>query len=95
MANQCIAGLDVRGPSGVQPEWRERKTLGLIAKRVDGLSPERASGADYLPAPMDADPTRQDPYAWLRIPNFRRFILSLLTMNVATQLQAVVVSWQV
>ena len=44
---------------------------------------------------MTADPTRHDPYASLRIPNFRRFILSLLTMNVATQLQAVVVSWQV
>jgi MFS family permease len=36
-----------------------------------------------------------DPYASLRIPNFRWFIVSLLTMNVATQLQAVVVSWQV
>ena len=44
---------------------------------------------------MDAELTRHDPYASLRIPNFRRFILSLLTMNVATQLQAVVVSWQV
>jgi len=31
----------------------------------------------------------------LRIPNFRRFILNLLTMNVATQLQSVVVSRQV
>ena len=36
-----------------------------------------------------------DPYASLRIANFRWFIVSLLTMNVATQLQAVVVSWQV
>jgi hypothetical protein len=33
---------------------------------------------------------RHDPYASLRIPNFRWFIISLLTMNVATQLQAVV-----
>ncbi len=38
---------------------------------------------------------RYDPYASLRIANFRWFIISLLTMNVATQLQAVVVSWQV
>jgi MFS family permease len=44
---------------------------------------------------MDAVRARHDPYASLRIPNFRRFILSLLTMNIATQLQAVVVSWQV
>src|SRR3954452_17083947 len=38
---------------------------------------------------------RHDPYASLRIANFRWFIVSLLTMNVATQLQAVVVSWQI
>jgi MFS family permease len=44
---------------------------------------------------MTAAATRHDPYASLRIPNFRWFIVSLLTMNVATQLQAVVVSWQV
>jgi MFS family permease len=36
-----------------------------------------------------------DPYASLRIPNFQWFIVSLLTMNLATQLQAVVVAWQV
>src|SRR6476619_5258616 len=40
-------------------------------------------------------PTRHDPYAALRIPNFRWFVISLLTMTVATQIQAVVVSWQI
>jgi len=44
---------------------------------------------------MSVPVARHDPYASLRIPNFRWFIISLLTMNVATQLQAVVVSWQV
>jgi MFS family permease len=44
---------------------------------------------------MTPSSARHDPYASLRIPNFRWFIVSLLTMNVATQLQAVVVSWQV
>jgi MFS family permease len=45
---------------------------------------------------MTAAPAvRHDPYASLRIPAYRWFIISLLTMNVATQLQAVVVSWQV
>jgi MFS family permease len=44
---------------------------------------------------MAAPELPHDPYASLRIPNFRWFIVSLLTMNVATQLQAVVVSWQV
>jgi MFS family permease len=40
-------------------------------------------------------PIRHDPYATLRIPNFRWFITSLLTMTVATQIQAVVVAWQI
>jgi MFS family permease len=40
-------------------------------------------------------PPRHDPYASLRIPNFRWFIASLLAMTVATQIQAVVVSWQI
>jgi MFS family permease len=44
---------------------------------------------------MAVSPVRHDPYASLRVLNFRWFIASLLTMNVATQLQAVVVSWQV
>src|SRR5215208_6246362 len=40
-------------------------------------------------------PTRHDPYAALRILNFRWFISSLLAMTVATQIQAVVVAWQI
>jgi MFS family permease len=40
-------------------------------------------------------PIRHDPYASLRIGNFRWFISSLLAMTVATQIQAVVVSWQI
>jgi MFS family permease len=40
-------------------------------------------------------PSRHDPYASLRIPNFRWFISSLLAMTIATQIQAVVVSWQI
>ena len=40
-------------------------------------------------------PTSHDPYASLRIPNFRWFISSLLAMTIATQIQAVVVSWQI
>jgi MFS family permease len=41
------------------------------------------------------NPARHDPYASLRIPNFRWFVSSLLTMTIATQIQAVVVSWQI
>jgi MFS family permease len=38
---------------------------------------------------------RHDPYAALRIPNFRQFVASLMAMTVATQIQAVVVAWQI
>src|SRR5688572_22144272 len=38
---------------------------------------------------------RHDPYEALRVPNFRRFIASLMAMTVATQIQAVVVAWQI
>jgi MFS family permease len=40
-------------------------------------------------------PLRHDPYASLRIRNFRWFVSSLLAMTVATQIQAVVVAWQI
>ena len=36
-----------------------------------------------------------DPYASFRIADFRRFIVSLLTMTVGAQVQTLVVSWQI
>jgi MFS family permease len=36
-----------------------------------------------------------DPYASLRIPSYRWFILSTFTMTLAAQIQGVVVSWQI
>jgi MFS family permease len=36
-----------------------------------------------------------DPYAALRIKNYRWFIVSLLTMTISSQIQAVVVAWQI
>jgi MFS family permease len=41
------------------------------------------------------NPARHDPYASLRIVSFRWFIASMLAMTMATQIQAVVVSWQI
>ncbi len=38
---------------------------------------------------------RLDPYASFRIPNFRRFIVSLLTTTIGAQVQILVVSWQI
>ena len=44
-----------------------------------------------------ADSTRQphDPYASLRIPSYRWYILSTFTMTLAAQIQGVVVAWQI
>jgi MFS family permease len=42
-----------------------------------------------------SQPTRHDPYAALRIPNFRWFVSSLLVVTVAAQIQSVVVAWQI
>src|SRR5207237_776176 len=36
-----------------------------------------------------------DPYAALRVTNYRWFIVSLLTMTISSQIQAVVVAWQI
>jgi MFS family permease len=36
-----------------------------------------------------------DPYAALRVKSYRWFIVSLLTMTISTQIQAVVVAWQI
>ena len=46
-----------------------------------------------MPSPERVPP--HDPYASLRVPGFRRFIASLLTQTLGTQIQAVVVGWQV
>ncbi len=45
--------------------------------------------------PAAAEPPRLDPYASLAIGAFRRFMVSLLSMTMATQVQAVVVGWLV
>jgi MFS family permease len=37
---------------------------------------------------------RHDPYAALRIPNYRAYILALLTLTLGIQVQGVVVAWQ-
>jgi MFS family permease len=44
---------------------------------------------------MSASAAPHDPYAALRIPNYRRYIFSLLALTLALQVQGVVVAWQV
>lgn len=43
----------------------------------------------------EAEPSRHDAYASLRVRDYRRYIVSLLTMTMATQIQGVVVAWQI
>ena len=43
----------------------------------------------------DLPDSRHDSYAALRVPGFRRFIASLLAQTLGSQMQAVVVGWQV
>src|SRR5687768_9178098 len=40
-------------------------------------------------------PPAHDPYAALRIPTFRLFVFGLLALTFATQVQGVVVAWQI
>ncbi|HEX5970759.1 MAG TPA: MFS transporter, partial [Gemmatimonadaceae bacterium] len=47
------------------------------------------------PAPGPPPLARHDPYAALRHRDFRWYIVSLFCMTIASQIQAVVVGWQV
>ncbi len=47
-----------------------------------------------MPA-IDAQSERHDAYAALRVRNYRRYVVSLLAMTMATQIQGVVVAWQI
>src|SRR4051812_45242770 len=47
-----------------------------------------------LASPAPAPDSPHDPYAPLRIPNFRWFVISILTMAMGAQVQGLVVAWQ-
>jgi MFS family permease len=47
-----------------------------------------------LASPAEGRNGSHDPYAPLRIPNFRWFVASILTMAMGAQIQGVVVAWQ-
>src|SRR4051812_49630680 len=47
-----------------------------------------------LASPARAPDRPHDPYAPLRIANFRWFVASILTMALGAQIQGVVVAWQ-
>lgn len=51
-----------------------------------------------MPDDLPADPTTatpHDPYAALRLPDFRRYISARVLLTVATRVQGLVVSWQI
>lgn len=54
-----------------------------------------ASSAPVEPTIPPTQAGDHDPYAPLRVPNYRWFIVSLLTMTVAAQIEVLVVSWQI
>ncbi|MDE3172446.1 MAG: MFS transporter [Gemmatimonadota bacterium] len=47
------------------------------------------------PPPAPTPPARHDPYASLRHRNFRWFIVSTFTVTMGTQIQGIVVGWQI
>lgn len=47
------------------------------------------------PGPPAPDPAAHDPYAALRIPTFRLYMFGLLALTFATQVQGVIVAWQI
>ncbi|MDO7876861.1 MFS transporter [Hymenobacter sp. ASUV-10] len=51
-----------------------------------------------MPDDLPADPTTatpHDPYAALRLPDFRRYVSTRVLLTVATRVQGLVVSWQI
>jgi MFS family permease len=51
-----------------------------------------------MPDDLPADPTTatpHDPYAALRLPDFRRYVSTRVLLTVATRIQGLVVSWQI
>ena len=51
-------------------------------------------GASAALPPDDVKDAKHDPYAALRVPAFRRFVISLLAMTVGVQIQGIAVAWQ-
>src|SRR5215471_3324728 len=51
--------------------------------------------SEELRQALNCDEVAHDPYAALRVENYRRFIVSTLTMTLSSQSQAVVVAWQI
>jgi hypothetical protein len=71
----------------VKPEGSvDAMRIGTAAATYDGAEGFAWVRGRYFPPAMAAPTLRHDPYASLRIAGFRWFIISLLTMNVATQL---------
>jgi MFS family permease len=70
--------------------WAPAKNISICRTQRGAANAARG----YFPRRM-SQPSRHDPYAALRISNFRWFVASLMAMTVATQIQAVVVAWQI
>lgn len=47
-----------------------------------------------MPSPASAAP-RHDPYAALRLPDFRRYLLARISLTLATRIMGLVIGWQI
>lgn len=53
------------------------------------------SGTGTVTVPAGPGDGRHDPYAALRVPAFRWFVVSLMAMTIGVQIQGIAVAWQV
>ena len=83
-----------RSPSCLTDSLRPAIRAHLAAGGTAPTHPRPTSVTDD-PAPEPPPLARHDPYAALRHRDFRWYIVSLFAMTLGSQLQAVVVGWQV
>lgn len=75
-----------------------RPTLPLRMTTPPTPRPDATGDAPAAPDPLapdgDSPPRRHDPYAALRVPDFRRYLLGNLVATIGTQMQTVAVGWE-
>ena len=83
-------------------QGRRRKRVGGILKEYDGGQEigawrrvPRGGKGNAPPLRFGVPETSSDPYASLRLPNFRLYIIGLFAYTMAIQIQGTVVGWQI
>lgn len=63
--------------------------------RAETAAKDESPWGATFQAPLVSPSVPHDPYAALRVKNYRWFIVSLFTMTISSQIQGVVVAWQI